>query len=29
MEVKVDGKKKTYYFETSKIFVGYKKLGLE
>ena len=29
MEVKVDGKKKTYYFETSKIFEGYKKLGLE
>lgn len=29
MEVKVDGKKKTYYFETSKIFLGYKKLGLE
>lgn len=29
MEVKVDGKKKTYYFETSKIFQGYKKLGIE
>lgn len=29
MEVKVDGKKKTYYFETSKVFLGYKKLGLE
>ena len=29
MEVKVDGKKMTYYFETSKIFEGYKKLGLK
>ena len=29
MDVKVDGKKKTYYFETSKVFLGYKKLGLE
>lgn len=29
MVVKVDGKKKTYYFETSKVFLGYKKLGLE
>lgn len=29
MEVKVDSKKKTYYFETSKIFQGYKKLGFE
>lgn len=29
MEVKVDGEKKTYYFETSKIFAGYKKLGLD
>lgn len=28
MDVKVDGKKKTYYFETRKIFEGYKKLGL-
>ena len=28
MNVKVDGKKKTYYFETSKVFEGYKKLGL-
>lgn len=28
MEVKVDGKKKTYYFETSKVFEGYKKRGL-
>ncbi len=27
MEVKVDGKKKTYYFEVSKVFEGYKKLG--
>jgi hypothetical protein len=25
MEVKVDGKKRTYYFETSKIFEGYNK----
>jgi hypothetical protein len=29
MRVKVDGKIKTYYFETSKIFLGYQKLGLE
>lgn len=29
MEVKVDGKKKTYYFDISKVFLGYKKLGLE
>jgi hypothetical protein len=29
MEVKVDGNKKTYYFETSKVFEGYKKLGLK
>lgn len=29
MEVKVDGKKKIYYFETSKVFLGYKKLGIE
>lgn len=29
MQVKVDGKKKTYYFEISKVFEGYKKLGLE
>lgn len=28
METKIDGKKKTYYFETSKIFLGYEKLGL-
>ncbi|MCE2865365.1 MAG: DUF4919 domain-containing protein [Cryomorphaceae bacterium] len=28
MNVKVDGKKKTFYFETSKVFEGYKKLGL-
>ena len=27
MEVKADGKKKTYYFETSKVFEGYEKLG--
>ena len=25
MEVKADGKKKTYYFETTKVFQGYKK----
>ncbi len=29
MEVKMDGKKKTFYFETSKIFQSYKELGLE
>ena len=29
MEVKVDGNKKTYYFETSKVFEGYKKLGIK
>jgi hypothetical protein len=29
MEVKVDGDKRAYYFETSKVFIGYKKLGLE
>lgn len=29
MEVEVDGKKKTYYFETSRVFLGYKKLGIE
>jgi hypothetical protein len=28
MEVKEDGKKKTYYFGTSKVFEGYNKLGL-
>ncbi|TSJ41506.1 DUF4919 domain-containing protein [Fluviicola chungangensis] len=28
MDVKIDGKKKTYYFETTKVFEGYKKLGL-
>ncbi len=28
MEVKLDGKKKTYYFETTKVFEGYKKIGL-
>jgi hypothetical protein len=28
MNVKLDGKKKTFYFETSKVFEGYKKLGL-
>ena len=29
MEVKVDGKRKTYYFETSKVFEGYKKMGMK
>jgi hypothetical protein len=29
MEVKVDGKKNTYYFETSKVFEGYNKLGIK
>jgi hypothetical protein len=29
MDVKEDGKKKTYYFETSKVFQGYKKLGIK
>lgn len=29
MEVIVDGEKKTYYFEISKIVSGYKKLGIE
>lgn len=29
MEVKVDGDKKTYYFETSKVFEGYKKLEIK
>ncbi len=29
MEVKVDGKKRVYYFETTKVFEGYKKLGLK
>ena len=30
MEVKTEeGDKKTYYFETSKVFEGYKKLGLK
>jgi len=29
MEVKVDGKKKTYYFEINKVFEGKKKLGLD
>jgi len=29
MDVKMeDGGEKTYYFETSKVFEGYKKLGL-
>ena len=28
MDVKLEGKKKTYYFETTKVFEGYKKLGL-
>jgi hypothetical protein len=29
MEVNIDGNKKTYYFETSKVFEGYKKLGIK
>jgi hypothetical protein len=29
MDVKVDGQKKTYYFETSKVFEGYNKSGLK
>lgn len=29
MEVKVDGNKRTYYFETSKVFESYKKLGIK
>jgi len=29
MDVKVDGKKVTYYFETTKVFEGYKKLGIK
>ncbi len=29
MEVKVDGNKKTYYFETTKVFEGYSKLGIK
>ncbi len=29
METKVEGKKKTYYFEISKVYEGYKKLGLK
>jgi hypothetical protein len=29
MDVIVDGNDKTYYFETSKIFEGYKKMGLK
>lgn len=29
MDFKVDGKKKTYYFEVSKVFEGYKKLGID
>lgn len=28
MQVKVDGKKKIFFFETTKVFEGYKKLGL-
>ena len=28
MEVVVNGEKRIYYFEISKIFAGYKKLGL-
>ena len=29
MEVRVEGSQKTYYFATSKIFEGYRKLGLK
>jgi hypothetical protein len=29
MEVEVDGVNKTYYFETSKVFEGYKKLRIK
>lgn len=29
MEVKVDGKKRIYYFETSKVFEGYRKFGMK
>jgi len=29
MDFKVDGKNKTFYFEVSKIFEGYKKMGLD
>ncbi len=29
MEVNIDGKDKTYYFEISKVFEGYKKLGIK
>lgn len=29
MEVKIDGNAKTYFFETSKVFEGYKKLGIK
>ena len=29
MEFKAEGKNKTYFFEVSKVFEGYKKLGLE
>lgn len=29
MEVNVDGNKKTYYFEITKVFEGYKKLGIK
>jgi len=29
MEVKVDGNKRTYYFETTKVFEGYNKLGIK
>jgi len=29
MDVKEDGNLKTYYFETSKVFAGYKNLGIE
>ena len=29
MDVKEEGKKKTYYFDVTKVFEGYKKLGME
>lgn len=29
MEVIVDNEKKNYYFETTKVFEGYKKLGIK
>jgi len=29
MEVLIDGQKRTFYFETSKVFLGYEKLGIQ